>query len=80
MNEKKEKEKQPINHMPVQSSSVETIGYDAETGELHVSFKGTGKYVYQRVPKHVYESLMISGSKGNFLHHNIKGNFEFAKL
>lgn len=69
-----------LNHAPVQSKSVKTIGYDEETGELHVTFHGTGRYVYQGVPKYVYESLMMSESKGNFLHHQIKRNYEFTKL
>jgi hypothetical protein len=74
------RDKQPINHMPVQSSSVRSIGYDKESGELHVTFNDGGRYMYHGVPENVHQSLMMSGSKGNFLHHNVKNAFEFTKL
>lgn len=69
-----------INHAPVESSSVKTIGYDKEKQELHVTFRGSGRYVYQNVPSYVYESLMMAGSKGNFIHHNLKNRYEFNKI
>lgn len=69
----------PLTHQPVESSSVQTIGYDETTQELHIAFKGSGMYVYQNVSKFLYEGLMQSSSKGKFLHQNIKGRFEHEK-
>lgn len=73
-------DKNDLRHADVESSSIRSIGYDKETSELHVTFRDTGRYVYSGVPPHVYESLMMSGSKGNFLHHQIKPAFDFTKL
>ncbi len=71
---------QNINHADVQSSSIRSIGYDKESQELHVTFNDTGRYVYYGVPPETHEALMMSGSKGNFLHHNVKSKHGFTKI
>lgn len=69
-----------INHNDVQSSSIRSIGYDPDTQELHVNFHGTGRYIYHGVTPEKHEALMMAGSKGNYLHQNIKNAHEFTKL
>lgn len=71
---------QPLQHQPVESTTIKTIGYDEATQELHVAFHGSGMYIYQNVPKHLYDAFMISGSKGKYLHQNIRGRFEHGKI
>lgn len=71
---------QNINHAPVQSSSIRSIGYNTETGDLHVNFHDTGSYVYHNVPPEKYEALMMASSKGSFLHTQFKGAHEYTKL
>jgi hypothetical protein len=68
-----------IDHAPVQSSSIRSIGYSPESRELHVNFHDTGTYVYHGVTPEKYEALMMASSKGSFLHHNIKGQHEHKK-
>lgn len=75
-----QKEPKPLEHSAVDSSTIKTVGYDEEKQELHVAFHGSGTYVYQNVPKHLYEAFMISGSKGKFLHQNIRGRYEHGKI
>ena len=70
----------PIDHADVDSSSIKTIGYDNEAKELHVTFHDTGRYVYHNVPPSVHEGLMMSGSKGQFIHQQIKNRFGFTRL
>lgn len=69
-----------INHTAVQSSSIRSIGYDEETQDMHVHFNGTGTYVYHDVPPETHQAIMMSGSKGNFLHTNVKNKHKFTKL
>lgn len=64
----------------VQSTNVEAIGYDAEAAELHVRYLGSPTvYVYQGVPSDVHERLMAGGSKGTFIHREIKGVYPFYR-
>jgi len=73
------------NSMPdmffVDSSNVESIGYDPEAQELHVTFLGSpgGTYVYLDVPDIVWEDLQVAASKGSFLNREVKPRFAFDK-
>jgi hypothetical protein len=65
----------------VNSSNVESIGYDAETSELHVRYLASPPtYVYQGVPQAVYDQLMIAPSKGSFIARQVKNVYLFYKL
>jgi hypothetical protein len=57
---------------PVNSSNIGSIGYDPETATLRIQFVKGGIYDYQGVPQDVYEGLLSSGSKGNFVNEFIK--------
>ncbi len=64
----------------VDSSSVEAIGYDAGSLELHVRFLKSGDtYIYYGVEEWRYQELMQSDSKGSYLNGNIKTNYQYAK-
>jgi KTSC domain len=65
------------------SSHVDAIGYDEETGELHVSFQpGRGDVgrtaIYQGVPVNVARDVMAAPSIGMALHQSIRGKFPFG--
>lgn len=65
----------------VDSSHVESIGYDAETCELYVSFANTGRtYVYYNVEAWVFDEFMRADSKGLYLNHSIKGKYDYAPI
>ena len=68
-----------INFTPVQSSNVISIGYDNETSSLYVNYK-SGTYKYDGVDKSVYESLLTSDSKGQFMNENIKGQYNYTRV
>ncbi len=63
----------------VDSSNIEAIGYDAGAQELHVQFLNGGYYVYQNVPRNVFDELMNASSKGSFLNREVKGVYQFTK-
>jgi hypothetical protein len=50
----------------VESSNIESIGYDAETETMHVKFN-SGLYEYQGVSERAYLALMSAPSKGRHL-------------
>lgn len=66
----------PIRMIPVKSSHIVSVGYDEETGQLHVNFIQGAHYIYDHVPKSVYEGLKAARSVGKFFSQNIKGVYE----
>lgn len=69
-----------MDRMPVDSSNVASIGYDAATMTLEVEFQGGSVYQYFDVPQNVYDAFVSCESKGGFLHQNIKGVFRYARV
>lgn len=64
----------------VDSSNIEAIGYEAGSQELHVRFLKSGEtYIYFNVEEWVFQELMQTDSKGQYLNVNIKGRYEYAK-
>lgn len=68
-----------INFTTVESSNIQSVGYDNETSSLYVNYK-SGTYKYDGVDKSVYESLLTSPSKGQFMNENIKGQYKYSKI
>lgn len=51
-----------MNRIPVDSSNIASIGYDAEDKTLEVEFNDGGIYRYYDVPPSVHERLMSASS------------------
>ena len=64
----------------VASSSIRSIGYDAETKILEIEFRRGGTYRYHDVPELVYRRLMASPSKGAFFNSSIAERFRAEEL
>lgn len=65
----------------VESSNIEAAGYDPESKEMQVRFRGGSLYSYGNVPKSTYDGFLASESKGSFFHGNIKnGGFKWHKV
>ena len=63
----------------VDSSNIEAIGYEDDTQQLHVQFINSGYYIYNDVPRFIFDDLMNSPSKGSFLNREIKGIYQYIK-
>lgn len=63
----------------VESSNIESVGYDDTTSSMYVKYK-SGTYKYEGVDKSVFESLLTSTSKGKFMNENIKGQYNYSKV
>ena len=65
----------------VDSSSIEAIGYDESTQELHIKYLKSGEtYVYNAVEQWRFDELMRTDSKGQYVNAEIKPNHTFSKL
>lgn len=62
--------------VPVDSTSIEAVGYDEDAQELYVQFAGGRTYVYSGVSTYTYEDLLSAPSKGSYLNREIKPNYE----
>ena len=64
----------------VDSSNIESIGYDPESSQLYVCFLSTGTYVYGDVPELLHADLMRAPSKGSYFNRMIKPVYNCQKL
>lgn len=66
-----------IQFTEVKSSNIISVGHDGTN--LYVNYK-SGTYKYDNVDKKLYEDLLNSSSKGQFMNENIKGKYNYTKL
>jgi hypothetical protein len=64
----------------VVSSSIASIGYDAERKTLEVEFVGGRVYRYYDVPKRVHSGLLEASSIGGYFNANIRPHFPYERL
>ena len=55
----------------VESSSLESVGFDAATNQLEIQFRAGGVYRYA-VPRRIYRELMEASSLGAFFARRIR--------
>lgn len=67
-----------MNMILVESSNVESVGYDGST--LYVSFRSGSEYAYDGVPYEIYKGLLDSPSKGRYLHANVYGTYASRRI
>lgn len=69
-----------MNMVPVASSDLASVGYDASTKTLYVSFHKGGTYSYSNVPVSVYRGLMNATSKGKYFRANIRTAYAYRRI
>lgn len=69
-----------MTRIEVESSNVESIGYDQRLRVLEVAFHHGGVYQYLRVPPRQYRAFLRAPSKGRFLHAVIKPRYVYLRL
>ena len=67
-----------MHRVPVESSSIESVGY--EKNVLEVRFHNGGLYQYFDVPEDLLVMLMQADSKGAFFNRHIRGRFSSTRL
>lgn len=68
-----------MEHTPVTSSNLASVGYDEPSKTLEVTFKNGSTYAYSGVPKSEHDALMAASSHGKYLNSNIKPRFAATK-
>lgn len=66
--------------LPVVSSNLSAVGYDAANQQLYVQFHSGSVYVYSNVPQTIYKSLMRAESKGSYHAAYIKHSFPYRRI
>ena len=69
-----------IERTKVNSSNIDSIGYDENNKVLEIEFKSGGVYQYANVPKDIFVALIKASSHGNFFHARIKDKFPTTKV
>lgn len=69
-----------MERIPVSSSNIASLGYDAATQTLQVEFLSGSIYQYFDVPQTVFEDFKNAGSKGRYLATQIKGIYRYARV
>ncbi|MCG6494481.1 KTSC domain-containing protein [Kitasatospora sp. A2-31] len=69
-----------MDRMPVDSSALRSVGYDAARRVLEVEFVGGGVYAYDSVPRRVHGELMAAESHGRYFVRRIRGRYPYRRL
>ena len=64
----------------VVSSTVVSIGYDAESSTLEIEFHNGTVYQYFDISETTHVELITAGSVGAYLNSHIKGKYRFSKV
>ena len=67
-----------MNMIPVDSTTLRSVGYDAERLLLQIEFQNHSLYQYFNVPATAYEELLHASSKGACFNRTIRSRFDFA--
>jgi hypothetical protein len=66
--------------VPVESSDLSAIGYDASSATLTIEFRSGGVYEYSQVPYREFLELLNAESHGKYFHQNIKDQFPYRRV
>jgi len=67
-----------VDRKTVTSSNIVSVGYDPETQNMEVEFKGGGVYTYHDVDKAAHDAFINAESIGKHFHANIR-SLKFTK-
>ena len=69
-----------MNHHPVKSSRIASVGYDESSRTLEIRFHQLATLQYQQVPARIFRDFLSVVSKGRFYDGVIKGKFPEIKI
>jgi KTSC domain len=69
-----------VHRLSVESSAIESVGYDARSRTLEVEFAGGGLYRYFGVPVRAYELLLRADSHGAYVNRRIKPYYRCRRV
>jgi hypothetical protein len=69
-----------MNRTAVTSSSLEAVGYDAETSTLEIEFRDGSIYQYFDVSEAGHTELITAPSHGRYFSEQIRGMYRYARV
>jgi len=67
-----------MERLKVESSRIESVGYDSKKKELEVIMKKNNQvYLHKEVPSNFWKELMLAPSIGKYYFNNIKDSFPY---
>jgi hypothetical protein len=66
--------------VPVESTTLTTVAYDADRELLQLGFRDQAVYRYFDVPVDVHENLLRASSKVSYFNRFIRGRFAHARV
>lgn len=70
-----------MERIPVESSSIASVGYLPEEQRMEVEFVTGRLYAYDEVPEPVFRGLLAAESKGRFFSTHVRpAGFPYRKL
>ena len=66
-----------MKRLPIDSSSIASVGYDFRAQVLEIEYRGGGTYDYLGVPPDLYHALLNAQSKGRFVNYRIKDRYSY---
>ncbi len=69
-----------MKRIPVLSSNLVSVGYEASTSTLEVEFHSGSIYQYSGVPEREYQELLDAPSKGKHFHRNIRDRYPYTQV
>ena len=70
----------PKSSMKVDSSNIQDVSYDQNSGTMVVTFNNGSTYQYRDVPIGVYQRLIDAPSKGSYFAEYIRHSFQGSRL
>ncbi len=64
-----------MNRKRIWASKLSAVGYQEETQVLEIEFFDGAIYQYTKVPKHIYQALMITSAQDIYFEQCIKGKY-----
>ena len=69
-----------MTHVPVKSSHIATVAYDAPTKVMEIKFTNGDLHRFENVPPEVHQRLISAESVGTFFHKYVRPNFTSNKV
>ena len=68
-----------MNRTPVSSSSLASVGYEADSLTLEIEFRNGAVYQYFDVPESEWQALMQASSHGTYFNAHIRDNYRYTR-
>jgi hypothetical protein len=70
-----------MKRIPVSSSCIASVGYEASRRTLEIEFVHGDLYRYFQVPERVHRALMAAASHGTYYQHSIRdGGYPYERV